>query len=182
MKKYKTIIVFLLMLITAAVAQNTDYSKESGYFDFGKVPALANSEPTTEVYLEEPMLKIIAKMSETHDKGIGDAIGLLKLINVKEFKIDNTMKEKFEEAVDSFNKELQAKQWERIIRTKKKDETVNVYVKKESDGGFSGLVVMALRKNGSATFVNIVGKIDLAAISKISADLKIPGLDGTKKE
>lgn len=181
MKYFKPIIAFLLLAISAAFAQNTDYSKESGYFDFGKLTALMNSEPTMEIYLEEPMLKIIAKMSENHEKGIGDAIGLLKLINVKEYKVDSVKKEAIEETIDSFNKDLQSKQWERLIRMKQKEQLVNVYVKKASNDSYSGLVVTALRKNGSVTFVNIIGHIDLATMGKISGEFKIPGMDAIKK-
>ncbi len=56
---------------------------------------------------------------------------------------------------------------------------MNVYLKPTSDG-FSGLTVLTM-DNNEAVFVNIVGNINLEAISKLGERFDIPELDYIKK-
>ena len=176
------LVIMLAFSFTAFAQQQGDYSKEPGYFDFGNITSLKDGEMLTEVYLEEPLLKMVAKMGESKNEGLGDMIGSLKLVKVNEFMVERRNYGKFEDAVTSMNKELAAKKWNRIIKIKHKDMMANVYVKNGSSDDFVGLVIVGMDKNGKATLVNIVGKIDLATIGKLSEQFNFPNVDKMKNK
>jgi hypothetical protein len=182
MKLTKAVIV-LAMIFTIAVQAQTksDYSKEPGFFDYSQYTNLKSGDASTEVYLEEPLLKMVAKMADSKKEGVGKLISNLKLVRVNEFNLEKSEVEKTSSAIESIGKELLEKKWERIIRTKQKNNSVNVFVKPNGDS-YCGLVVTMLNNNGKATFVNIVGLIDLESIGKLSEELKIPGLGKVKEE
>mgnify|MGYP000944543316 CR=1 FL=1 len=176
MKTLKIFLIFFLFYGFQTPAQEKDYSKEPGYFDFSKIMSLKTSDDITEIYLEESMLKILSGISNENDEDLSKAIGGLKLIRVNEFMIDNDQKSKYEFTMQSFDKDLQNQKWERIIKSKSSGTHANVYVKKVTDNKFAGLVVMALDKEGKATLVNIVGNVDLKTIGKLSKEFNLPDI------
>ena len=193
MKTLRTTLV--LLFVTSALffaQQKEDYSKYPGYFNYKDFAQLKNAESITEVYLEEPLLKMVAGLAEDKKEGLGDALGGVKLVRVNEFKIPKNELTNMEAAVETMDNNLQSKGWDRIIRTNNKGNYTNVYIKKGANNEFVGLTIVSLEKllkggensddSGKATFVNIVGKIDLSTIGKLSEQLHVPGLDKAKKE
>jgi hypothetical protein len=62
---------------------------------------------------------------------------------------------------------------------KEPDEYTFIYIKPAvNNKEISGLVVATLEKNGKATFVNIVGNINMNDIGKLSRKFNFPSLDG----
>ena len=193
MKLNKIIFAFLFVLAGVISAQQQgDYSKEPGYYDFGNLTSLKEGELTTEVYLEEPLLKMVANLAESKKEELGNALGGLKLVRVNEFKIPKNELANMESTIESMDNNLQSKSWDRIIKTNSKGNYTNVYIKKGTNDEFVGLTIVSLDKSfktgensedsGKVTFVNIVGKIDLGTIGKLSEQLHVPGLDKAKKE
>ena len=193
MKPLKTTFVLLFAMNALFFAQQKeDYSKYPGFFNYKDFAQLKNAESITEVYLEEPLLKMVAGLAEDKKEGLGDALGGLKLVRVNEFKIPKNELTNMEAAVETMDNNLQSKGWDRIIRTNNKGNYTNVYIKKGNNNEFVGLTIVSLEKllkggensddSGKATFVNIVGKIDLSTIGKLSEQLHVPGLDKAKKE
>jgi hypothetical protein len=192
MKLIKSIIVLFLISGSVFIAQQkTNFSKEPGYFEFKEIAQFKNTEPTTEVYLEEPMLKMIAKMTDKKNEGFGNMIGGLKLVKVNEYNLEQKDFEATEDVLESVGSSLQAKEWDRIIHSKHKNNVDNIYVKRDKEGEFAGLVVTSLhlynnekteKSSGKVTLVNIVGKIDLNSLGAISKQFNIPGLDKSKNK
>lgn len=193
MKTLKTTLVLFFAMSTLFFAQQKeDYSKYPGYFNYKDFAQLKNAESITEVYLEEPLLKMVAGLAQDKKEGLVDAIGGLKLVRVNEFKIPNNELTNMEAAVEAMDNNLQSKSWDRIIRTNRKGNYTNVYLMKGTNNEFVGLTIVSLEKSfehgenpddsGKATFVNIVGKINLSTIGKLSEQLHVPGLEKAKKE
>ncbi|MBI1939700.1 MAG: DUF4252 domain-containing protein [Ignavibacteriales bacterium] len=176
MKTYK---LFLIAFFTAALAfaQQADYTKEPGYFSFDKLMNYKSGDLITEVYLEEPLIKMVAKMAEGEKEGVGEAIDALKLIRVNEFMVEKNDIEKIEKEMASLDGNLQTQKWSRIIKTKKKDNYANVYVKSGGANEYVGLLIAAIDKEGKVTLVNIVGRIDLDTIGKVSKELNLPHMN-----
>lgn len=181
LNKLIPVIMLVLSLITFAQQQG-DYSKEPGYFEFGDITSIKDGELITEIYLEEPLLKMVAKMGESQNEGIGKMISALKLVKVNEFMVEKRNYGKFEDLFDNMNKELQAKKWNRIIKIKHSDTFANVYVRSGSGEDFVGLVIVAMDKEGKATLANIVGKIDLETIGKLSTQFNFPDVNKMKEK
>lgn len=174
------IVLFFALVLNLTAQQQGDYSSEPGYFDFGEITSLKSGDMITEVYLEEQLLKMVAKMGESKGEELGDLINGLKLVKVNEFLVEGKNAKIIEDAFASFDKNLQSKKWNRIVKTKHKQGNAYVYVKNNSDDTFAGLVIAALDKENKVTLVNIVGNIDPEAIGKLSRQFNFPNVDKMK--
>ena len=183
MKNIKRILILLLAFAATGFAQQQgDYSKEPGYYDFGNILSLKSGDTITEVYLEEPLLKMVAQMGDSKEEGLGNMLDGLKLVKVNEFMVDEKNIEKLNEVLASVDKDLQSKKWNRIIKTKHNDSLADVYVKSGGNNSFEGLFITAVDKKGKVSLVNIVGKIDLATIGKLSKHFHFPDVDKMKEK
>jgi len=178
----KTLKIFLTVLFIFAInlvnAQSSkyNYSSEPGFFDFGDLSKLQSGQQSTEVLLPESMIQSIAEMSED-DQEVKALLNGIKFIRVNSFGITDQNTKVIDNKFKEFDKELLNKNWERMISTSDKKGGVNIYVKNPSKEGINGLVILAKRKNGEATFVNIVGKLDLKSLSQIGGKFNIPNMN-----
>ena len=195
MKRIKTLLVlFLLLNVNFLAQQKEDYTKLPGYFDYKELAGLNNAESLSEIYLEESLLKMVAGMAQDKSDEMSEMINGLKLIQVNEYKIDKSALTNMEGSLGIMDKNMQSKGWDRIVRTNNRGNMTNIYIMKTSNGEFEGLTILSLSKGeesdksdksepyGKVTCVNIVGKIDLAKIGKLTKELKIPGLDKMKNK
>lgn len=179
----KTCIILLCAFLSVAVyAQKKDYSKEPGYVNFGDLSNYETDDSGTEVYLEDHLLKMAAKMSKKEDPAVAKLIEGLKLVRVNEFKVNRNNEAKIESKISSIEKELNNSKWDRIVKSKNKGENAVVYIKTTADEKICGLVVIAFNKGKDVAFVNIVGNIDLEAIGSLSDKFDIPGLGDIKSK
>ncbi len=125
-----TFVLLFVLSIGSFAQQKEDYSKYPGYFNYKDFAQLKNAESITEVYLEEPLLKMVAGLAQDKKEGFVDAIGGLKLVRVNEFKIPNNELTNIEAAVEAMDNNLLSKSWDRIIRTNRKGNYTNVYLMK----------------------------------------------------
>jgi hypothetical protein len=176
--KYLIILSALFIFsITAEIpAQESDVTKEPGYFDFGDLASFENGTGVTEIFLESKILKMVAKITIDEEPELGDLLRGLKLVRANVFQVNEENQSDLSERINELDKKLIAKDWERIVRTKERDENVNVYIKVSDSDNILGLVVTTLDKHGDAAFVNIVGDINLSTIGKLGGKFDIPGL------
>jgi len=167
----------LLLFGGMIFAQNDDYSQYPGYVDFGNFEKYEDSDNITEVLIEEHLLKMVAKFAGDKDDELSGLIGGLKLIKVYSFEVDKNNETDIKKRIKNVDKKLMEQNWDRIVRVKQKDEITNIYIKTEDDDKVLGLVVASLEKNGEATFVNIVGDINLETIGRLSEKFNIPELE-----
>ncbi len=180
MKRTLILSIVLFFFSVAVFAQKEDYTKEPGYFNFGDFSMIKNNEPITEITIEEPLLKMVAKMAGEKNPGLADLISSIKLIKASEYEVTISNKEQLADKIETLDKELASKKWERIVKTKSKSSYANIYVKSDGNNGYAGLVITAIEKDNKASFVNIVGNIDLATIGKLSEKFNLPAMDSLK--
>lgn len=181
MKTITNILALFVFLSAASLfAQETDYSKYPGYANFGNLETLQDSEEVTEILIEEKLLKMVSKFTKD-DEELSDLISGLKLIKVNTFEVTEENAESLMNRASKIDKELMGKQWDRIVKTKSRGETANVYLKTAGDDEFVGLTVVTVDKDGEAAFINIVGSINMDALGKLGQKFDIPGLDDIKK-
>ncbi len=176
----KTLInIFAVLLIVSAaslMAQETDYSKYAGFANFGDLEALEDGEMVTEIIIEEKLLRMVAKFTND-DEELSDLIGGLKLIKVNTFEVTPSNSEELMSRAKSIDRDLMAKNWDRIVKTKSKGAVTNVYIKTTGDDEFVGITVVTVDEDGEAAFVNIVGSINMDTLGKLGQKFDIPGLD-----
>ena len=177
---------FALLMSVTSFAQRGDYSKEPGYVDFGSFESLDKSEAVTEVIIEEKLLRMVSKMAKNEDEELSDLIGGLKLIRVHSFEVTETNISSVKSRIKRIDKDLMDQNWDRIVRVKSPEESANIYIKTVGDDKIAGLVVAAIDEDDQATFVNIIGDINLETIGKLSDKFDIPNLKdingGSKKD
>ncbi len=185
MKNLINILAILLIISSTALLAQDDnkYINEPGYVNFGDMSMFNEDDMTTEIVIEEKLLRMVAKFTDKdEDPELSNLLNGLKLIKVNTFEVNPENKKQIKQRITSIDKELKRKKWDRIVKTKSKGNITNVYVKTIGDDDFVGLTVVTLDDDGEATFVNIVGRIDLETINKLGDKFDIPGLDNIKEK
>jgi hypothetical protein len=167
---------FLIFFFPALLLAQSDITKHPGYADFGDLTEFEQGDNVTEVFIEEGLIKMVANLSKSDDPQLSNMLNDLKLVKVNIFKPDNRAGKDVRSRIEKIDKELIAKKWERIVKVRDKNEVVNIYVK-TSASGFEGLTITTFDPKGEAVFVNIVGRIDLDKIGKLTEKFNIPSLD-----
>lgn len=178
------VINFFLLLIVFSLSHlyaQEDIKKDPGYINMGSFEGLYNPEEYTEVNIEAPLLNLVAKVSKNKDEELYNLLSGLKLIRVYTFQVAEDKVSGVEQKIKSLTNKLNSENWERIVKVKDRGEAVNVYLKNVNDN-IVGVTVLTMEKNGEASFVNIVGNIDLEAITRLSDKFNIPELDMIKKD
>ncbi len=150
-----------------------------GYVDFSLLGEFQDSKESVEVTIKAPLLSIIAKTARKEDPTLSNLLSGLKLIQVYTFSLKGPGGEAIKEQADKITLDLQKKGWERIVRVKEPGEKVEIYIKTVG-GEIAGLVVSAVENKEEVAFVNIVGKINLDSLDKLSSQFNLPGLDSLK--
>lgn len=178
MKKLISLLIFCAaVLCSNSFAQDTDYKKEPGYIEFGDLTSLETGDRVTEVLLDERLLKLAAGFSKKDNQELKNLLSGLKLVKVNSFGISNKNESRVQSKMKSLDAELTGKNWNRIVKTRENATSTNVYIKTNGGNNVVGLVVTTVTPKGEASFINIVGNIDLETISSLSENFNIPSLD-----
>ena len=177
-KKLLLMSMILGLMLSTAIAQKNDYTKHKGFIDFGDLEMFETGEEVTEVLIEEHLIRMVAKLATNEEPELSSVLDGIKLIKVHSFEISKENTEKLSNKVKEIDKTLLNEGWDRIVRTKSKEETVNVYILTNNEEKIEGLVVASFEKDGDATFVNIVGDINLETIGELSNKFDIPSIGG----
>ncbi len=172
--------VLLLVSVNALAQDKKDYSNDPGYADFGNLTKFEKGDNVTEVYIEKNLLGMVAKMSDKKDPELASLLGGLKLVRVNSFHVSDNDAKSITLRIDEVDKNLTSKNWSRIVKVRENGAVTNVYIKSGSDSNIDGLVVTTFEKDGEAAFINIVGKINLETIGKLSDKFDIPELKKIK--
>jgi len=173
---------FIAVGSAAAFEEDEDYYKRMpGYIDFGEFGEFDTSDEAVEVLVKAPLLKLVSKVSEQDNPDLAQILAGVHLIKVNVFNIDSLKFVELSKRASEIEKKMRKEGWEAIVRAKEKGERAYVYMKYDEDE-IAGIAVVALEEDGEAAFVNIVGNLDLEALSKLSGSFDIPELKVLKKE
>jgi len=180
--KYLFAALFILSVTTLfAQKDKSNLINEPGYYDFGDLSYLQSGPDETEVLLDEPILKSISKMSNNEDPELEKALGNIKLIRVSGYGVTEKNLKDVNSKIEETSKNLLSKNWDRIVSKVDKKGQIAVFLKNDSQNEICGLVVIVKRNNQTVNFVNIVGKLDVAALGKLGGKFNIPSLNKVKE-
>ena len=192
MKKIAGILLIFLMLIASNTypQEKTDYSKYAGYVDFGNISKYMTGDNVKEVNLDANLLNMLSKMGGEKDTSFKSVVSGLKLIRVNSFGVNAANENQIKDLIASVDKSLMSKNWQRIVKVKENGEYTNVYVLPSNDyENFLGLCVTSIdskKKNDKeateATFVNIVGNINMSQLGKLGDKFNFPAMNKMMKE
>ena len=177
----KIFLVFSFVMPLMLSAQKKDYSGEIGYVDFKDLSRYETEERYTEIILEDNLLRLAAKFANHEDPQLSELISNLKLVQVFVVEVNRSNMPDLKAKVTAVNDKLMNSKWDRIVRVKDRGENVSVLINIDEETNINGLVVTAFDDNDEATFVNIVGRIDLDTIGRLSDKWDIPHLDKVGK-
>lgn len=172
----------LALLTCTANAQSDDYKNHPGYVDFGNTAEFETGASFTEVFIQDPLLKFVAAVSKEVEPQFADMLANLALIRVLVFEADNGLTESLSAHMETLIERMHAEQWQQVVRVKKPDESVGVYLKLEDEEKIVGLCVIVNVEGNERVFVNIVGYIDLELIARLGQKFAIPVLEELKDE
>ncbi len=162
----------------SSAQENEDTKEAPGYVDFENLDFFKNIEKKIEVSIKGPLLRFVSKAAEKEDPELSQLLDNLKLIKVDVFPMDKITTSEVESIINRISKELESKNWERMVRVKEAKQRVEIYNQFIGDQ-LSGLVVMSVSED-EAVFVNIIGNIDPDQLGKLGNKFGIPKLGDIK--
>lgn len=163
-KRLIVAVVFLLLCALSAQAQQ-DLSGHPGYVDLDQIQIPVDTANITEVNLGPELLKMAMKM-DTGEEGLNDTLDGLFGIRVKSFDLTPELAGQIKPIVDDIQAQLDNEGWKRLVYVKDGAELVTVSIKYDpaDESKVAGMMVVAFEPGAEATFVNMVGSIDLASL------------------
>lgn len=200
MNKYLRYLSTLLVLgISLQTAQAAELSEHPGYLNLDRLPLFDGKQPSVEVTLNGPVLKMLMQLPIQYDES-GQAQELLKVVDqilVRVYSMSPDQAEDTLAFIGETSETLEKDNWVRIVRVREEeDESVDIHVKLSADGeNLTGLVIMAVDSgnspgdqgdnddgNGDAevVLVNIAGNFNPAYLANIGEQFDIDQLDGVE--
>jgi hypothetical protein len=179
---YASIAAVLIVLLAAPAlaGPGEEYEKMAGYVDFAKLGLVGKFEPSIEVFLKGPLLKMVREAVKQDEPDLAGALDNIKLIRINVFdldEIDGFDDKDLSEKTKKLAADLEKRGWEIAVRVRERDEHLYVYLLPGKNEDIDGLVVMAVEDDDQAVFVNIVGNIDPEQIGRIGRSIDIDGVD-----
>jgi hypothetical protein len=160
------------VLIAGAAAQEPSSRVQ---FDWSKLAAKASEK--VDVTLDGPVLEMATKFLSEGKEDEAKAKRLvqgLRGIYVRTFTFEKEG-EYSEADLNAIRSQLRAPQWTKIVDTQEKHDSLGVYLKIQGSTP-DGIVVLAADAK-SLAFVQILGPVDLSALSELSGKLGIPKVE-----
>lgn len=173
----------LFLASQSALAQEEDEElrKQPGYVDFDEWIGRHAAESTVEIFIKDPILSLVARLTENGDSELSNVLSALKLIRVQSYPLEESSTREIQFRIEKIRRKLEADQWEMVVRARELTEEMHVYIK-SSRNRIDGLVILSAEYGEEISFVNIVGDIDLNSIAKVGEQFDIPGLDSLQTQ
>jgi hypothetical protein len=185
----------LLLGLGIHAAHAAAIEEHPGYLNLERLAGIAGRQPSVEVTLTGPVLKMLMQLPVGYDDAdAAQAVELLKVVDhilVRVFPMDAERAEDMLAFINDTSATLESENWTRVVRVREEnDSNVDIHVKLSEDGeNLNGLAIMAVERgnddddddedenNAEVVFVNIVGNFNPAYLSNIGDQLDIDYLD-----
>ncbi len=162
------------ILFTHIRAQDMDVKKLPGYIDLEQIPIPNNAGRVTNITLGPPLLQIATRTMNGDDELTETLSGIFS-IRVKTFEIDREMTQEIRPKLAAIEEQLNKEDWQKMVEVKDRDDYTIISMKYDK-GQAAGLLIMSLNDD-EASFINIVGKIDIDKIGRLGSEFHIDSLD-----
>ena len=173
------LIFFDLSTFTFLFAQEQEnYKKHPGHLDLSFVEKYGEPKSSVELFLTPGLAKLLGGLDD--DEEFENMLKKLYLNKSYTFELDLKNKAEIGSKMKELSASLQKKKWLRFVNIKERDSSSQIFLK-EAEDEIQGMVILSVSKD-EATFVNIVGTIDLEAMGKLGRRFDIPELDSLNRK
>ena len=139
-----------------SIAQDINLENHPGYINLEEIKIPEKAARMTDIVLGPAFVKFVKWARGQDDEDMEKSFSGIISIRVKAFETDRDETDSIREMMSKFEKELETKNWENLVRVTKEDERVEVRVKFEEEKAV-GIFVMAHEHGDEVAFVNVVG-------------------------
>lgn len=159
-----------------------DVANLPGYVDLDWIRIPAGAAEVQDIVLDPVLAGLAAKGSVTDGEALTQALAMVKSVRVKSFSLAEGQDESAVAAdVKKLQERLEKDKWQRLVYMKDGDETVTVSTL-YSGKDMVGLMLLTYEPGDSATFVNVVGNLDLATLMTLASQMHGEDLQGLLSE
>jgi hypothetical protein len=167
------IILFALLawvLSVSAIAQQADFENAPGHVDFASLNEIYG-EPRVMINIGGPLMQLMAAAAaSSDDPQVGALMRELEGVRINVYDTVGNLAPALAQMAEA-KSALEAEQWQPVIQVKEEKENVQMFSKIEG-GLMQGLAVMVVNEE-EAVFLNILGTIDPAQVSKLMGHLNV---------
>lgn len=159
-----------LCALLALPALAEDVTKLPGYVDLNWIRIPDKAVEIQDIVLD-PVLAGLAAGGDAGDPALNQALAMVKSVRVKSFSLAEGVDESTVMAdVKKLQDRLAKDAWQRLIYVKEGEETVTVSTLHHG-GVMAGLMVLTYEPGDSATFINVVGDLDLTTLLRLATQM-----------
>ena len=166
----------LLTLAAGARAEDVDVTRQPGYVDLEDIRIPDDAVAIRDIDLGPSLLQMAAEAETGPTSSLSRVLGRLYLIRVVSFSFAEDDDRAVRAHVQRIGKQLEDEDWDRLIRVRDEDQVMTLSIKYE-EKRIVGLMFVAFSPEDEATFVNIVGELDLASLGSLAAELSGVDMD-----
>ena len=174
----------LVLAATGSADAKRRHQLHPGYVDGAHFVEFAESHgDLVEVTLHGRLLKLITQRAVRRaDATLADLLAGLESMQAVVASLGDDaptfQADRAQEIVRSMSRRLDEAGWERFVRVRERSgEHILAYVHLDREDEIDGLVVMGTTGKRELLFVNLTGRIDMAAVSLLGERFDLPGLD-----
>ncbi len=178
MKTIKRLILPMLLIsvFPLAMAADEDIQNHPGYVDFSELSRIANIEPSVEISLKGPLLKMITNLIRNEDEEAANFISKLLRVTVEVFESSAIDVDEISASMNAIAEDLDAKGWDRVVRIREDSDHVDMYFRLSEDADIIHGIAIMVAEPGDTVLFNIVGDISTDDISALGRRFDIDEL------
>jgi hypothetical protein len=178
MKAQRLLITLALCTVLAVPALGTEVSKLPGYVDLDWIRIPDGAAEIQDIVLDPILAGLALKGGATDEASLNQALAMVKSVRVKSFSLASDQDESTVAAdVKKLQERLTKDKWQRLIHVKDGAETVTVSTL-YNGADMVGLMLLTYEPGDSATFINVVGNLDLATLLTLASQMHGTDLNG----
>ena len=161
---------FAVILLCSSLS----FSLPAGQINFDELSQYYG-DARVEINLSKNLIAMVSGMSKKNDPEVAEMLSKLEMVKVRVYNLKGEP-DRAEKAVENVTKLIKKENWENIVTVNEPHEKVRIFSKTNQDR-IDGIIVMVVdaqaEQGGEAVFINIVGEIDPANISRVTQSLNI---------
>ncbi len=182
MKTRILILSAIALFVLPTFAQDFDLINQPGYVNLDDIKIPDNAADVTEVSIGPELFEMIRDFSGDKNGPTLPKMDGFMNIQVKTFKVDEKAAAEIRPKMEKLAEKLRKENWVPIVRVRSGEEITNVSMKysKQTKKAL-GLFIMSLDPSDEASFVNIVGNVDMNMLRNMDLGIHGSALDSLKK-